>query len=117
MNDVIHWTFGPQLIGIIMLFAGYIQQKYPPTDIDGSYGFRTATSRKSQEAFDEGNRYSAKLMVRLGLIALPVGLILVPFIDFKHEYIMILLTMLSMVVLFGLMFSRTNAHLKKLFNS
>ena len=42
----------------------------PPKKINGLYGYRTTRSRKSQEAWDFAQRYSAKLMTMFGLAAL-----------------------------------------------
>jgi hypothetical protein len=116
METILHWLIGPQLIGFILLFSGYIQKTYPPTDIDGGYGFKTSTSRKNQQTFDEGNRYSAKLMTKVGAMLLLTGLILIPFVDAKHVYISMLLMVLSMIVSFPLIITSTNNHLKKLFD-
>ena len=58
---------------LIFLVVGIVFWMYPPKKINGLYGYRTTRSRKSQEAWDFAQRYSAKLMTVLGLVALIVA--------------------------------------------
>jgi uncharacterized membrane protein len=57
---------------LILLVVGVVFWTYPPKKINEFYGYRTTRSRKSQEAWDFAQRYSAKLMTILGLAALIV---------------------------------------------
>lgn len=47
----------------IVLIGSIIFYKVPPHNINGLYGYRTSTSRKSIEAWREGNKYSAKIFI------------------------------------------------------
>ena len=58
---------------LILLVVGIVFRMYPPKKINGLYGYRTTRSRKSQEAWDFAQRYSAKLITMFGLAALIVA--------------------------------------------
>lgn len=58
---------------LIFLVVGIVFWMCPPKKINEFYGYRTTRSRKSQEAWDFAQRYSAKLMTVLGLVALAVA--------------------------------------------
>ena len=58
---------------LILTVVGVVFWMYPPKKINEFYGYRTTRSRKSQEAWDFAQRYSAKLMTALGLVALAVA--------------------------------------------
>lgn len=58
---------------LIFLVVGVVFWMYPPKKINEFYGYRTTRSRKSQEAWDFAQTYSAKLMTVLGLVALIVA--------------------------------------------
>ena len=58
---------------LILTVIGFAFWMYPPKQINEFYGYRTTRSRKSQEAWDFAQRYSAKLMTIFGLAALIVA--------------------------------------------
>ena len=58
---------------LILTVVGIVFWMYPPKKINEFYGYRTTRSRKSQEAWDFAQRYSAKLMTIFGLAALIVA--------------------------------------------
>ena len=58
---------------LILTVIGLVFWMYPPKKINEFYGYRTTRSRKSQEAWDFAQRYSAKMMTVLGLVALAVA--------------------------------------------
>ena len=58
---------------LIFTVVGVVFWMYPPKKINEFYGYRTTRSRKSQEAWDFAQRYSAKLMTIFGLAALIVA--------------------------------------------
>jgi uncharacterized membrane protein len=72
----VNWIVGPQLIGLIFIAAGLIQKHYPPKKINSLYGYRTTTSMKNQQNWDEGNRYSTKLMMQCGRWLVIAGIII-----------------------------------------
>ena len=58
---------------LILTVVGVVFWMYPPKKINEFYGYRTTRSRKSQEAWDFAQRYSAKLMTIFGFAALLVA--------------------------------------------
>lgn len=67
------FLIGPHLIGVLFILIGLVQRYLPPKNINRWYGYRTLTARSSQQAWDEGNRYSALYMIRAGLFVLILG--------------------------------------------
>ncbi|HEK18841.1 MAG: hypothetical protein C0154_12695 [Mucilaginibacter sp.] len=55
--------------------------RFRPKKINSLYGYRTPLSMKNQQNWDEGNRYSAQLMLKLGVILLLTGLVITPLIS------------------------------------
>ncbi|MGF7029150.1 putative membrane protein [Paenibacillus mucilaginosus] len=64
------------VVGLILILSGVLFRKFPPKEINALYGYRTFRSMKSQELWNEGNRYSAFLATRLGITYLVIGGIL-----------------------------------------
>jgi uncharacterized membrane protein len=58
---------------LILTVVGVVFWMYPPKKINEFYGYRTTRSRKSKEAWNFAQRYSAKLMTIFGLAALIVA--------------------------------------------
>ena len=58
---------------LILMVVGIVFWMYPPKKINEFYGYRTTRSRKSQEAWDFAQKYSAKMMMVLGLVTLAVA--------------------------------------------
>ena len=69
-----NWIIGPQLIGFILLVIGLLQVYFPPKKINPLYGYRTSSSMKNQQTWDEANRYSARYTAWTGLIILIIGI-------------------------------------------
>lgn len=67
--------FGPQITGLLLIIIGFIQQKFPPKKINDWYGYRTPMAKKNQRNWDEGNRYSAKLFIKIGVVMVIAGVI------------------------------------------
>jgi len=62
-NLLIHLMFGPALFLI-----GFLYKSFPPKKINDLYGYRTARSMKSQEAWDMSNKLSAQLLMGAGAL-------------------------------------------------
>ena len=58
------------LLPVIMLVFGRLFQTKPPKTINGLFGYRTARSMKSQEAWDFAHRTCGRLWFKLGLVLL-----------------------------------------------
>lgn len=63
MYLVIHLMLGP-----FILLIGYLFKRFPPRKINSWYGYRTPRSMRSQQAWDEGNRYSANAFMVVALL-------------------------------------------------
>src|SRR5690554_7384641 len=64
----------PVMTGLIFVIAGFVMLKFPPKEINGLYGYRTKSSMKNQERWDFAQNYSAKEMVKLGLVLVLTGI-------------------------------------------
>jgi len=121
MAQLIEWSIGQQLIGIIFLIAGVIQRYYPPQKINSLYGYRTERSMKDQQNWDEGNRYSAVLMIKASVILIVAGVILAWLLaqidmgDDAKMLIRVALMILSAAITVVVMFRCTEKHLKSTF--
>ncbi|MEM7574961.1 MAG: SdpI family protein [Bacteroidota bacterium] len=58
----------PLATGVVFALVGLYQLIWPPTKINDFYGYRTQNSRSSQERWDFAQPYSARLMIKLGLL-------------------------------------------------
>lgn len=120
-EGIAQWIIGPQLIGVVFIIAGYIQKTYPPKKINNYYGYRTPAAMKTQETWDEANRYSARVMIKTGFILLVAGFALTflfqvtPMpqkIKFALTYLMILAAAMGSAII---MLTSTERHLEKTF--
>jgi uncharacterized membrane protein len=63
--------FLPQFIlSIVFVLAGFLMMKFPPKKINPLYGYRTARSMKSTEAWNYAQRVSARRMMLCGFMGL-----------------------------------------------
>ena len=58
----------PALTDPILVIAGIVMVKLPPAKINGLYGYRTHSSMKSQERWDLSQKYSARELIKIGII-------------------------------------------------
>lgn len=56
------------LVGFIFVIAALVVYIFPPKKINDFYGYRTASSMKSQETWDFSQRFSAVKMGQVGLL-------------------------------------------------
>ena len=67
------------LIPAVMLLLGRRFLTKPPRTINGTYGYRTRRSMKSQAAWDFAHRTCGRLWSRLGMVLLPLSaLVMLP---------------------------------------
>lgn len=69
MVDFLFWLFTlvtALLIPACMLYFGHRFQTRPPKNINSSYGYRSARSMRSQEAWDFAQVYSGRFWARAG---------------------------------------------------
>ncbi len=63
ISMLIHLLLGPLLLLIALLYFCF-----PPKRINWFYGYRTSRSMRSQQAWDDSNRYSSRLLLRIALL-------------------------------------------------
>lgn len=62
------------LTGLSFSVIGAIMMKYPPTNINHWYGYRTSASMRNQQFWDFAQVYSSRVMVLIGLAMCVLGL-------------------------------------------
>src|SRR5690606_10507339 len=68
MDNILEIT-NPMLlmVGIVFVAVGIFMYLFPLKKINGLYGYRTSSSMESQEKWDFAQKYSAKVMMAIGL--------------------------------------------------
>ena len=66
-------VFAYYVNALILTVVGVVFCACPPRQINDFYGYRTNRSRKSQEAWDFAQKYSAKMMTVLSVVSLAVA--------------------------------------------
>jgi len=61
----------PLFMGISYYVLGYLMIKYPPTDINGFYGYRSKLSKTSLKHWDFAQKFSAIMLKKYGMFCLP----------------------------------------------
>lgn len=70
------------IIHIGLLIISILYRLFPPANINFLYGYRTKRSMKSQDTWNESNRYAANAMILLAAIGITLVLISRYMIDF-----------------------------------
>jgi uncharacterized membrane protein len=118
-----NWLIGPQLIGFIFVIMGFIQKRFPPKRINSLYGYRMPSAMKNQETWDEANSFSARYMIRLGLIMIVIGFALaggLTLINMKEEArtgLSAALLVVSAMLIAVLLITGTEKHLSNTFDN
>ncbi len=79
----------------LLLLISIMYKRFPPKEINDLYGYRTARSKSSQEAWDEGNRMSADFMMKLSLVSV---LIYNPLLFFAYSQNVFVIGMIVITV-------------------
>lgn len=101
--------------GLVFTIIGFFFSKFPPKQINPFSGYRTGMSMRSKDTWDEAQRYSAKMLIKFGLISVGTGLILYFLFPKDHELISVISTIIALVLGFCTIIF-TEAYLKKLFD-
>lgn len=99
------------LIGIIFILSAVILEKYPPTDINAVFGYRTRRSMKNMDLWNAGNQYSAEIMKKNGYLIIIIGSVVS--LLFRSPFTMIAIVVL-MILFFIFMFVQVEKKLKVL---
>ena len=100
------------LTGICILVIGIIYKVFPPARINSIYGCRIPSAMRNQDTWDEGNRYSANLMIIIGIIS--IFMVPILYLVFGEKGIMPG-ALISAFLLIG-MIILVELHLRKLFD-
>jgi uncharacterized membrane protein len=120
-DSLFNWFFGPQMIGVFLLIIGGIQYRYPPKKINDLYGYRTDTSKRNQETWDEAQRYSALLMIKSSIYVIVLGFIIAAILNLsplsvEHRFAFTMpLFFAGAVAPILIMLTKTEKHLTKKF--
>ncbi len=106
---VMHLFIGPVILGVAIFF-----RVYPPAEINHSYGYRTATSMRSQEVWDEAQLYSANVMIAAAVAVVLYqalsSVLMKPGLSLATSAIVLLLAVFAVLPI-------TEAHLKNTFDA
>jgi uncharacterized membrane protein len=92
----------PFLTGIIFSITAVVTLLFPPKKINDLYGYRTASSMKSEKAWEFSQRYSSIRMFRGGIFLLLVSVAISP-LKIHEPYLTIIgVTLLISVCLYML---------------
>ncbi|MDC2864431.1 SdpI family protein [Bacillus sp. BP-3] len=97
------------LIGIIFILSALLLKKYPPTDINAAFGYRTRRSMKNIELWNAGNKYSAEIMRQHGFLMIFIGSIISLTFRYPHTIIALIALMLLLIMI---MFLKVEMKLK-----
>jgi uncharacterized membrane protein len=56
------------LLGPLVLVIALLTKYFPPKEINHIYGYRTARSMKSREAWEQGNQYAANALLMASVV-------------------------------------------------
>lgn len=86
-------------VGLVFYIAGWFLANFPPKEINGLYGYRTARSMSSLERWNFAQKHSAGEMQRAGIILLILALLsyFLP-LGFPWNLILFLVVLLGLVV-------------------
>lgn len=56
------------MLGPLMLIIALITRYFPPKEINHIYGYRTARSMKSREAWEQGNQYATNALLMASVV-------------------------------------------------
>ncbi|WP_080873897.1 SdpI family protein [Oceanobacillus timonensis] len=73
------------LTGLGTLVASIILKISSPDNINSIYGYRTKRSMKNQKLWDFAQKYSAKILIIVGILNILIGIALM-FVTYSNEY-------------------------------
>ena len=100
-------------IGVILLlfFIGVLLNRFSPKKINAFYGYRTQLSIKNQATWDEGNKYSSKLMMLFSLLFLVIEVSAIAFLGTKSA-VLIPFFLVTLIVISIIIIVKTERHLQ-----
>lgn len=101
------------VVGIILIVLGLIFKALPPQKINSTYGYRTRSSMKNQDTWNEAQKYSSNSLVAFGFIYVALGFVFRQMNESVNNGFGMIMFLAGMVVMIVL----DEAHLRKVFNS
>ncbi len=88
------------IAGFTFISFGLILKKYPPENINGSYGYRSPMAMKNKDTWNAAQKLGGQSMIVLGLINVIFGTfaLIIP-LKINNEIIQLLLLMFGSVVM------------------
>ncbi|MCY6958663.1 SdpI family protein [Clostridium brassicae] len=102
-------------IGIIFIVVGVMFKLFPPNHTNSIYGYRSPFSTKNKEVWEEGNRFSALMMIVGGTISVIFSTIVTIIYKNKVNTSKSISNLFSMIIALGLVLY-TEVHLRKIFD-
>ncbi|WMJ81152.1 SdpI family protein [Clostridium sp. MB40-C1] len=102
-------------IGIIFIVVGTVFKLVPPKHTNSIYGYRSPFSTKNKEVWEEGNRFSAIMMIVGGTIAVLFSTIVTIIYKNRINMSKSISNLFSMIIALGLVLY-TEVHLRKIFD-
>lgn len=103
------------LCGFIFSVAGTIVWYFPPKEINALCGYRTTNSMKSKERWDFAQKYSAKEMIKWGVLFLLIAVIVL-IID-PEDSIGVIATLILLALTCISLFLKTEKAIKNRFKN
>ncbi len=101
-------------VGMTLIIIGFFLWKYPPKKVNHLYGYRTRSSMKSQESWDHAQAFSAREMIKQGVLLVFLGGVLMLFRDLTL-LVSITIFMILLLGSFLVVIARTERSLKDKF--
>mgnify|MGYP001212036959 FL=1 len=108
--------FSNLFVPAVMIIAGYMMYKYPPTSIHGLIGYRTKRSKMNMDTWKFAHNYCGKLWLKLGTLVL-VLTILVQIPLFKAgedtiDKVALIISIVQVIIIIGSIYPVENALMK-----
>ncbi len=101
------------LPGVIILVVALLYKFFPPKRQNWIYGYRTSTSMKNEETWNEANKYAANLMVIISIATIIIGSLVYILFPLKTGINLLGISLVSMLILIIVL---TEIHLKNIFD-
>jgi len=114
-NFIANIAFPLLISGIAFLGMGLVMYYYPPKKINDLYGYRTGSSKKSQEQWDFAQRYCAVQAMKVSVVMIVLSLLFyfIPVDTAIKQFLGVFLLLLSA----GYLLHSTEAAIKQRFRN
>lgn len=99
------------IISFALFTIALLFKLFQPKSRNAVYGYRTSTSLRSDEAWRKANKFSARILLILSIILIPLSVSF--YLIFPYKNTSIILTSLFVLIMPLLILILTENHLKK----